>query len=132
MNGISSDICKYIVSWGYRCACLPSYTPELNPTEQFWSVVTSEASNSIFNGHQHQWFSISARIGYCSSRRLPKAGDVPGDVGYAGLSSTEVHVGSGQKTHNRTTDSVRQLFHGREIFWQLVVIRIYFVLQVEK
>lgn len=37
----SDYISKYIESRGYRCAYLPSYAPELNPIEQFWSVVKS-------------------------------------------------------------------------------------------
>jgi transposase len=32
---ISVDIAKYIESRGYRCAYLPSYSPEFNPIEQF-------------------------------------------------------------------------------------------------
>ena len=31
----SEDIAKYIISRGYRYAYLPSYSPELNPIEQF-------------------------------------------------------------------------------------------------
>ncbi|KAG1173555.1 hypothetical protein G6F70_005774 [Rhizopus microsporus] len=38
----SEDIAKYIISRGYRYAYLPSYSPELNPIEQFWSVVKSK------------------------------------------------------------------------------------------
>ncbi|KAG1147090.1 hypothetical protein G6F37_009566 [Rhizopus arrhizus] len=75
----SVDIAKYVESRGYRCVYLPSYSPELNPIEQFWSVVKSkvkrnklletetlmtrisEASNSLtlsdfkgFVGHSHK------------------------------------------------------------------------------
>ncbi|KAG0752645.1 hypothetical protein G6F62_012215 [Rhizopus arrhizus] len=75
----SVDIAKYVESRGYRCVYLPSYSPELNPIEQFWSVVKSkvkrnklletetlmtrisEASNSLtlsdfkgFIGHSHK------------------------------------------------------------------------------
>ncbi|KAI8645759.1 DDE superfamily endonuclease-domain-containing protein [Parasitella parasitica] len=32
------DIQKYIEDRGYRCLYLPSYSSELNPIEQFWSV----------------------------------------------------------------------------------------------
>ena len=32
----SEDITKYFESRGYRCAYLPSYSPELNPIEQCW------------------------------------------------------------------------------------------------
>lgn len=36
------DIAKYIQSRGYGCIYLPSYSPELNPIEQFWSVVKAK------------------------------------------------------------------------------------------
>ena len=36
------DIQKYIESRGYRCVYLLPYSPELNPIEQFWSVVKSK------------------------------------------------------------------------------------------
>ncbi|KAG0746552.1 hypothetical protein G6F57_008573 [Rhizopus arrhizus] len=32
------DIQKYIEHRGYRCVYLSPYSPELNPTEQFWSM----------------------------------------------------------------------------------------------
>ena len=35
----AEDIEKYIVRHGYGCVYLPPYSPELNPIEQFWSVV---------------------------------------------------------------------------------------------
>ncbi|KAL1927700.1 hypothetical protein VTP01DRAFT_3521 [Rhizomucor pusillus] len=38
----SEDIAKYITSRGYRYAYLPSYSPELNPIKQFWSVAKSK------------------------------------------------------------------------------------------
>ncbi|CEG79136.1 Putative Piso0_000048 protein [Rhizopus microsporus] len=38
------DIAKYVESRGYRCAYLPPYSPELNPIEQFWSVIKSKVS----------------------------------------------------------------------------------------
>lgn len=38
----NKDIQLYIESRGYRCVYLPPYTPELNPIEQFWSVVKSK------------------------------------------------------------------------------------------
>ncbi|CEG78177.1 hypothetical protein RMATCC62417_12822 [Rhizopus microsporus] len=40
------DIAKYIISRGYRYAYLPSYSPELNPIEQFWSVVKSKVKRN--------------------------------------------------------------------------------------
>ncbi|KAL1934729.1 hypothetical protein VTP01DRAFT_6911 [Rhizomucor pusillus] len=39
---------KYITSRGYRYVYLPSYSPELNPIEQFWSVVKSKVKRSRF------------------------------------------------------------------------------------
>ncbi|EIE82500.1 hypothetical protein RO3G_07205 [Rhizopus delemar RA 99-880] len=39
---------KYIESRGYRCAYLPSYSPELNPIEQFWSVVQIKVKRNKF------------------------------------------------------------------------------------
>ena len=36
------DIARYIVNRGYGCVYLPPYSPELNPIEQFWSVVKSK------------------------------------------------------------------------------------------
>ncbi|KAL1934550.1 hypothetical protein VTP01DRAFT_6732 [Rhizomucor pusillus] len=44
----SNDIAKYITSRGYRHPYLPSYSPELNPIEQFWSVVKSNVKRSWF------------------------------------------------------------------------------------
>ncbi|KAG2208751.1 hypothetical protein INT47_007850 [Mucor saturninus] len=36
------DIERYIVNCGYGCVYLPPYSPEVNPIEQFWSVVKSK------------------------------------------------------------------------------------------
>lgn len=44
----SKDIAKYIEVRGYRCASLPSYPPELNPIEQFWSVTKSKVKRHRF------------------------------------------------------------------------------------
>lgn len=44
----SEDIAKYVESRGYRCAYLPPYSPELNPIEQFWSVVKSKVKRNKF------------------------------------------------------------------------------------
>ncbi|KAG1179506.1 hypothetical protein G6F70_007714 [Rhizopus microsporus] len=38
----SEDIPRYVVKRGYRYVYLPPYSPELNPIEQFWSVVKSK------------------------------------------------------------------------------------------
>lgn len=44
----AEDISRYIKSRGYRCAYLPSYSPELNPIEQFWSVLKSKVKRNRF------------------------------------------------------------------------------------
>ncbi|KAG0735968.1 hypothetical protein G6F32_008590 [Rhizopus arrhizus] len=44
----SPDIGKYIHSRGYRYVYLPPYSPELNPIEQFWSVVKSKVKRNKF------------------------------------------------------------------------------------
>ncbi|CEI91986.1 hypothetical protein G6F70_005273 [Rhizopus microsporus] len=44
----SDNIAKYVQSRGYRCAYLTSYSPELNPIEQFWSVVKSKVKRNKF------------------------------------------------------------------------------------
>ncbi|KAG2200617.1 hypothetical protein INT47_007361 [Mucor saturninus] len=38
----NQDIQLYIEGRGYKCVYLPPYSPELNPIEQFWSVVKSK------------------------------------------------------------------------------------------
>ncbi|KAK4517023.1 uncharacterized protein ATC70_000351 [Mucor velutinosus] len=38
----NKDIQLYIEGRGYRCVYLPPYSPELNPIEQFWSIVKSK------------------------------------------------------------------------------------------
>jgi transposase len=42
----SVGIAKYGESRGYRCVYLPSHSPELNPIEQFWSVVKSKVKHN--------------------------------------------------------------------------------------
>ncbi|KAG1229975.1 hypothetical protein G6F68_006275 [Rhizopus microsporus] len=44
----SEDIAKYIESRGYHCVYLSSYSLEINPIEQFWSVVKSKVKHSKF------------------------------------------------------------------------------------
>ncbi|CEI98319.1 hypothetical protein RMCBS344292_12430 [Rhizopus microsporus] len=44
----SENIAKYIESRGYHCVYLPSYLSELNPIEQFWSVVKSKVKRNKF------------------------------------------------------------------------------------
>lgn len=45
---IFEDIVKYIVSQGYRCAYLPSYSSKLRLIDQFWSVVKSKVKHDKF------------------------------------------------------------------------------------
>ena len=42
----STDIGKDINSRGYRYVYLPPYSPELNPIDQFWSVVKSKVKRN--------------------------------------------------------------------------------------
>ncbi|KAG1375973.1 hypothetical protein G6F60_008482 [Rhizopus arrhizus] len=44
----SPDTGKYIHSRGYQYVYLPPYSPELNPIEQFWSVVKSKVKRNKF------------------------------------------------------------------------------------
>jgi transposase len=44
----STDIGKYINSRGYQYVYLPPYSPELNPIEQFWSVVKRKVKRNKF------------------------------------------------------------------------------------
>ncbi|KAG1057201.1 hypothetical protein G6F43_000955 [Rhizopus delemar] len=44
----SEYIAKYVESRGYRCAYLPSYSLEIKPIEQFWSVVKSKVKRNRF------------------------------------------------------------------------------------
>lgn len=43
------EIEKLITNRGYRCVYLPPYSPELNPMEQFWSLVKNTVKRSKFN-----------------------------------------------------------------------------------
>ncbi|CAO3673642.1 unnamed protein product [Rhizopus stolonifer] len=42
------NIKKYIEYRGYKCVYLPTYTPELNPIEQFWAVAKSKVKRHRF------------------------------------------------------------------------------------
>jgi transposase len=42
------NIKKYIEYRGYKCAYLPTYSPELNPIEQFWAVAKSKVKRHRF------------------------------------------------------------------------------------
>ena len=44
----SENIAKYVEPRGYHCTYLPPYSSELNPIEQFWSVVKSKVKRSKF------------------------------------------------------------------------------------
>ncbi|GAA5813962.1 hypothetical protein MFLAVUS_007452 [Mucor flavus] len=44
-----NDIDKLITLKGYRSIHLPSYSPELNPIEQFWSVVKNKVKRGMFS-----------------------------------------------------------------------------------
>lgn len=73
----SKDIAKYIEFRGYRCAYLPSYSPELNPIEQFWSVAKSKVKRHRFLQQE----TLSNRIrDACNSVKL---GDFHGFVSHS-------------------------------------------------
>ncbi|KAG0177271.1 hypothetical protein DFQ28_009577 [Apophysomyces sp. BC1034] len=42
----SSEIDELTASRGYKCVYLPPYSLELNPIEQFWSVVRNKVKRS--------------------------------------------------------------------------------------
>ena len=42
------NIKKYIEYLGYKCVYLPTYSPELNPIEQFWAVSKSKVKRHRF------------------------------------------------------------------------------------
>ncbi|KAG1154276.1 hypothetical protein G6F37_009600 [Rhizopus arrhizus] len=44
-----NDIDKLITLRGYRSIYLPSYSPELNPIEQFWSAVKNKVKRGMFS-----------------------------------------------------------------------------------
>lgn len=44
-----SGIDELITSRGYRSIYLPPYSPELNPIEQFWSVVKNKVKRGTFS-----------------------------------------------------------------------------------
>ncbi|KAG1147971.1 hypothetical protein G6F37_005407 [Rhizopus arrhizus] len=63
----SDTIAKYVKSRGYRCAYLPPYSPELNPIEQFWSVVKSKVKRNRFLKKK----TLMARISEASNSLRP-------------------------------------------------------------
>ena len=44
----AKEIDTMITERGYRCIYLPPYSPELNPIEQFWSIVKNKVKRSQF------------------------------------------------------------------------------------
>ncbi|KAG1328514.1 hypothetical protein G6F62_008114 [Rhizopus arrhizus] len=45
----ADEISEMITERGYRCAYLPPYSPELNPIENFWSIVKNKVKRSTFD-----------------------------------------------------------------------------------
>ncbi|KAG1191825.1 hypothetical protein G6F70_009277 [Rhizopus microsporus] len=45
---LKADIAKYVECRGYCCVYLPSYSSELNPIEQLWSVVMSKVKRQRY------------------------------------------------------------------------------------
>ena len=41
------DVKLYVESRGYGCIHLPSYSPELNPIERFWSICKSKLKREV-------------------------------------------------------------------------------------
>ncbi|KAG1473529.1 hypothetical protein G6F56_000907 [Rhizopus delemar] len=48
----TKDIDELITSRGYRSIHLPPYSPELNPMEQFWSVVKSKFKRGTISDNE--------------------------------------------------------------------------------
>lgn len=44
----SNEIDTMVTERGYKCIYLPPYSPELNPIEQFWSIVKNKVKRSQF------------------------------------------------------------------------------------
>ncbi|KAG1527548.1 hypothetical protein G6F52_001440 [Rhizopus delemar] len=57
----SDNIAKYIESRGYRSAYLPPYSPELNPIEQFWSVVKNAWTDVIMGKRSEEVFILQTK-----------------------------------------------------------------------
>ncbi|KAG1036251.1 hypothetical protein G6F43_013081 [Rhizopus delemar] len=57
----SENIAKYVESRGYRSAYLPPYFPELNPIEQFWSVVKNAWTNVIMGKRSEEVFILQTK-----------------------------------------------------------------------
>jgi transposase len=46
------DIDELITFRGYRSIYLPPYSPQLNPIEQFWSVVNNKVKRGTFSDNE--------------------------------------------------------------------------------
>lgn len=44
-----NDVDELITSRSYKSICPPPYSPELNPIEQFWSVVMNKVKRGTFS-----------------------------------------------------------------------------------
>ncbi|KAL1929384.1 hypothetical protein VTP01DRAFT_1522 [Rhizomucor pusillus] len=66
----SSDVPKYITFRGYRCAYLPSSSPELNRINQFWSVVKSKMKRNRFLEKEKLMTRITEATGKLKTERL--------------------------------------------------------------
>lgn len=60
----SKQIEEEIIKRNYRCIYLPPYSPELNPIEQFWSVVKSKIKRNNLLDEE----TLSSRIGEACNR----------------------------------------------------------------
>lgn len=45
----ADEISEMIIERGYKCVYLPPYSPELNPIENFWSVIKNKVKRSTFD-----------------------------------------------------------------------------------
>jgi transposase len=55
----SKPMLRKIESKGYKVMCLPPYTPELNPIEQFWAMVKGKMKRDRLMSEEN----LSSRIG---------------------------------------------------------------------
>jgi transposase len=66
----SNEIEKMIISRGYRCIYLPPYSPELNPIEQFWSVLKGKVQRTKFSDTEDLKSRIVESCGYVKLAKL--------------------------------------------------------------
>jgi transposase len=64
------DITRLIEARGYRAMYLPPYSPELNPIENFWSVVKNSVKTSAFQKTEDLKTRISEASEYISRKTL--------------------------------------------------------------